>query len=496
MTHSAVVLTVAGLYLVACLVIGMLPSRKSSDSAAGYVAGDRSLGLLVMYFITGATVFSAFAFLGAPGRAYTRGAAVFYILAYGGVGFLPFYFLGPRASRLGREYGFVTQAEMVATRFRSRSLAGLMALISAIALIPYLAVQVKGAGLVLAAMTQDRVPPPVGAAIVYGVVLIYVMRSGVLGVGWTNTFQGIFMMILAWGLGLYLPYRLYGGIEPMFRQIASEKPELLAAPGLTSGGARQEWGMYTSHILLSIVGFCAWPQLFMKAFTARDERTIRRTVVLYPTFQIFLVPVIILGFAGVLFPTHPAQPDQILPHMLMNVDLPSVLVGLFCAGALAASMSTGDAILHACSSILVRDGLVSALGVRLDPRRERTVIRVLLLFPLAIAYPIAVIYRGSLVDLLLFAYGPITQITPALVATLYWKRATHAGVLAGMLGGIVTTIALDLAFKASPLPIGSGVFGLAVNLTLLIGVSLLLRKRTDSEEQRFLSVAEGESMLG
>ena len=42
---------------------------------------------------------------------------------------------------------------------------------------------------------------PVGAAVVYMVVLFYVLKSGVLGVGWTNTFQGIFMMILAWGLG-------------------------------------------------------------------------------------------------------------------------------------------------------------------------------------------------------------------------------------------------------------------------------------------------------
>ena len=49
--------------------------ESSSASAAGYVAGDRTLGTLVMYFITGATIFSAFAFLGMPGWAYSRGAA-------------------------------------------------------------------------------------------------------------------------------------------------------------------------------------------------------------------------------------------------------------------------------------------------------------------------------------------------------------------------------------------------------------------------------------
>ena len=60
-------------YLLASLIIGILPGRKASRTAAGFVAGDRTLGLLVMYFITGATIFSAFAFLGGPGWAYSKG---------------------------------------------------------------------------------------------------------------------------------------------------------------------------------------------------------------------------------------------------------------------------------------------------------------------------------------------------------------------------------------------------------------------------------------
>ena len=102
-----VVTGVAALYLLASLCVGLIPGRRSSKTASGFVAGDRSLGLLVMYFITGATIFSAFAFLGGPGWAYSRGAAAFYILAYGCLAFLPFYFIGPRAARLGRRFGFV-----------------------------------------------------------------------------------------------------------------------------------------------------------------------------------------------------------------------------------------------------------------------------------------------------------------------------------------------------------------------------------------------------
>ncbi len=119
MTSSTVVLLISAAYLLISLVVGMWPSGgdTSSDAARGYVAGDRSLGLVVMYFITGATIFSSFAFLGAPGMAYDLGAGAFYILGYGALGFVPFYFLGPRAARVGRKFGFVTQAEMIAHRF-------------------------------------------------------------------------------------------------------------------------------------------------------------------------------------------------------------------------------------------------------------------------------------------------------------------------------------------------------------------------------------------
>ena len=492
MPSSAIVLSVSVVYLVACLALGMWPGRKASRTAEGYVAGDRTLGLLLMYFITGATIFSAFAFLGAPGFAYSKGAAVFYILAYGSLGFVPFYFLGPRAARLGRRYGYVTQAEMIADRFGAPAIAGLMALISVVAFVPYLALQMKGAGTILHAVTRGEVSEAAGAALVYGVVLVYVLRSGVLGVGWTNTFQGIFMMLLAWGLGLYLPFRLYGGVEEMFSRIASERPELLLAPGLNSSGAPWGWGEYNSAVLVSIIGFSVWPHLFMKAFTARDTKTIKRTVVLYPTFQVFLVPLFLIGFAGVFFEPAPQQANQVLPHMLMNMELPALLVGLFCAGGLAASMSSGDAMAHASASIAVRDGMVRALGMELDSNRQRTLIRIAVVVVLLVSYVVSIVYRGDLVYLLLAAYGPVVQFAPAVVATLYWRRASGAGVLAGLVSGGCVNLFFFLWPALRPFELHAGLYGLAVNTAVLIAMSLRTTRSLREPESEFLATARGE----
>ena len=75
-------------YLFVSLLVGLLSGRRASASTVGYVAADRAFGFVVMYFIMGASIFSAFAFLGGPGWAYSRGAAAFYILAYGTLGLL------------------------------------------------------------------------------------------------------------------------------------------------------------------------------------------------------------------------------------------------------------------------------------------------------------------------------------------------------------------------------------------------------------------------
>lgn len=487
---GAIVVGVCAVYLLACVGLGTFSSRGRATSTVGYVAGDRGLGLLLMYFITGATIFSAFAFLGLPGWAYSRGAAAFYILGYGALGFLPFYFLGPRAARLGRAHGFVTQAEMVAARFETPALAGVMALVSAVAFVPYLALQMKGAGLVLETVTEGVVSEALGAAIVYGVVLVYVLKSGVLGVGWTNTFQGIFMIALAWGLGLYLPTLRHGSLTQMFTSIASERPELLTAPGLTSDGAPWHWAEYSSAVVVSIIGFSAWPHLFMKAFTAKSDATLRRTVVLYPTFQIFLVPLFLIGFAGVGFLPAPSRPDQILPHLLMSLELSPWLVGLFCAGALAASMSSGDAMVHAVASITVRDGWVTALRKTLSPGRELGSIRALVVLYLLLAYGVAILYDGSLVFLLLSAYGAVVQFMPLLVACLYFRRATGAGALAGLLGGSALTT-LFVAFPEwRPFPVHAGLYGVALNVLLLVTVSLATRP--PGSRERFLADAAAE----
>ncbi|MEO1370633.1 MAG: sodium:solute symporter family protein, partial [Acidobacteriota bacterium] len=337
----------------------------------------------------------------------------------------------------------------------------------------------KGAGYILSTVSGGRISEAVGAAVTYGVVMVYVLFSGVLGVGWTNTFQGAFMMVVAWFLGLYLPTKLYGGVGAMFEALAaSSHGAMLEAPGLLADGSPWSWAGFSSAVLISALGFSMWPHLFMKSYAAKSDRVLRLTVVLYPTFQIFLVPILLIGFSGVIAYPGIEPADTILPFLLTQIELSPILVGLVCAGTLAASMSSGDSILHAAASILVRDGIDKAAPNRLTEAREQGLIRVFVVVLSMVSFYFVLVSSVSLVDLLLAAYGGVAQIFPIMVAAFYWPRATGKGAVAGLFVGLVVNVLFLRHPELKPAGlehVHEGVFGLLANIPLLIGVSLLDR---------------------
>ncbi|MGW8266777.1 MAG: sodium:solute symporter family transporter, partial [Longimicrobiales bacterium] len=170
--------------------------------------------------------------------------------------------------------------------------------------------------------------------------------------------------------------------------------------------------------------------------------------------------------------------------------LPALLVGLFCAGALSASMSTGDALLHAGASVAVEDGVGRFKA--LDDRQQRRLMRVLVVGMGAVAYFFALYEGVSLVVLLLSSYGIIAQFTPPLVAALYWKRATTPGVIAGLLSGSAVTLFFFFNRALAPWDLHEGILGLLVHVPVLLLVTALTRDPEPERAEAFLKTAREE----
>lgn len=432
-------------YLLVALVLGVLAGRVGRGDVNDYVAGERAFGPVVMYFVMGATIFSAYALLGTPQRVVEKGSDAFYIIAYGAVGFVPMFFFGARVRRIGARLGFVTQAELIGARFESPLVTGLMGAATVVAFVPYLVIQFKGAGVVMHAVTGWS--PVVGAAVVYSVVVAYVVAGGVRGVAWTNVLQGASMLVVVWWLGLWIPERLFGGVGPMFDRIVAERPDALVLPGPGPTSPAQ----YSAEVLVSVLGFSMWPQVFMKCFTAKSARLVQLSAVLYPTFLFFLVPLLFLGYAALL--AGGPHDDSVLLWIVARPELgdTTLLVAVVAFAVLAASMSTGDALLHAGASIAVRDVLVGGLRLRLSDRLQTAIMRGLVV---ALGLSVLAVFERlgstSIVDLLLLAYAVPIQFLPLTLAALYWPRANRVGAIAGLACGLGTCVLLFVVKRAAP----------------------------------------------
>ncbi len=454
------------LYLCAAFLIGILAGKgKSFFSLSEYAVGDRSFNLFVMWFLMGGTIFSAFAFLGGPGWAFSKGAASFYILVYCTLGLMPWYIIGPKVSKIGRKNNYITMGDFLGDRFQSRFLTVTVGLVAILAFIPYLTLQIKGMAYIFNVLTYDNIPYWLGALLSFGIVVIYVATSGVRGAAWSDVFQAILMLVIAWVLGSYFVNTLHGSVSNMFKNIFITNADFLV---IGKEGSLMSEARYSSNIIISMIGFVMWPHLFTKSYTTTEKR-IKTTVAVYPIFALFLLPVLLIGFSGigVVDSSDIENSGQILPYLITNhLTNSGLLYGVVGAGALAAAMSSSDAIAHGASVSFGRD-ICKAIYPKLKEGLELLIMRIAVFSIGGIAYMLAIFGSEGLIQLLLGAYGPIAQLAPAVYSSLFFRKANALAVISGLVVGVATTIYFQYFTKLSFMDLHPGLIGLIINISIV-----------------------------
>ncbi|MGD8366951.1 MAG: sodium:solute symporter family protein [Desulfobacterales bacterium] len=345
-------ITILVAYFLMVLAVGFIARTRWKSSPETYFLADRKLGTLVLLGTMVATNFSAFTVFGTSGAGYRDGYAFFPIMAFG-TGFmaLTFWLLGRRIWQRGRERGLVTPPELVTDIYQSPLLSFLFSLVMIVFTIPYLALQPMAAGYVL----EELVGLPYfgGCLLVTGIIVVYTLRGGMRAVAWTDVFQGVLMLLLLLA-SLFIVAGHHGGFVAANQKVLAASPELFSRPG---GSGRYTLGIWFSYMLLWFFCDPMFPQLFQRFFSARDERSLSRIMLLYPLVctVVFLLPIAV-GVIGTLsFPDLAGkQADRILPMLLTRIS-GDAMAALVMAAGLAALMSTMDSQLLTLSSIFTRD---------------------------------------------------------------------------------------------------------------------------------------------
>jgi Na+/proline symporter len=182
-----------------------------------------------------------------------------------------------------------------------------------------------------------------------------------------------------------------------------------------------------------------------------------------PIYNIITLSFTLVGFAGILV-LKGIRPDTVMVEMLLRVA-PLWLVGLFCAGALSASMVTGGACALAAAATIGNDLLQPFLGW--PDRKLKRVIQLLVFAVVGAAYGIALMQPALIVYIILMAYAFTAQLFPAAIVAFYTRVRSGMPVLCGLTAGFVTALIFVLHIVQPPYNIHPGILGLAVNVTVL-----------------------------
>ena len=346
------------------LVIGYVASKRTHN-IRDYFASGKRLGFFNVAFSARATGESAWLLIGLTGLGYVVGLQALWVVAgelFGVAG--AWLFLAKRFKRLTDRYDSITVPDYLEARLRdSGHWLRLIAAGSLLIFVPiYAGAQVFATGVAFNGFLGWN--PYVGAAVGFGVVMLYITQGGFTAVVWSDVFQGSLMVA---GLVLLPLVALSagGGWSEITETIRSIDPHLLSlhGPGEPGTGASSGgWNLSTIVKTLGFaaigIGFLGSPQVFVRYISMKDEKQILPGTITAVIWTVLADSgAVLVGLFGrALFSMDElgGNADDILPTLAMDL-LPAFLAGLFIAMVLSAIMSTIDSLLVVASSAGVRD---------------------------------------------------------------------------------------------------------------------------------------------
>ncbi|WP_353193600.1 sodium:solute symporter [Pandoraea pnomenusa] len=464
------------------LFLGIRARRGKDMSLEQWAVGGRGFGAAIVFLLMAGEIYTTFVFLGGSGYAYGHGAGAYYLLGYGSLPFILSYFLLPPIWRYAKQRKLISQPDFFAAKYESKVLGVLVAVVGFAALIPYLVLQLKGLGIIVSVSSYSALSSNQGVLIGAVVVAVYVALSGVHGSAWTSVVKDALVMFVAVFLGLYLPYHYYGGVGEMFAAIEKAKPGFLA---LRDVGESPVW--MVSTVILSTLGFYMWPHMFMAVYTAKREEVLRRNAFVLPIYQLMLLFILFVGFSAVL--AVPGLTGGDIDLALFKVSLKTFdpwFVGVIGAAGVLTALVPGSMILMT-SATLLANNVYRPLRPQASDAQVARVAKWLAPAIMALAVLFTLNGGQTIVALLLMAYALVTQLFPALLASLFAKNwvtrpAAFASIIVGE--GTVAWVSLTKKSVATLFPflpdalkdLNVGIVALVFNVIALVVVSLLTRR--------------------
>ena len=484
------------IFLAVMIGVGLY-TRKQASSVDGFVLGGRAVGPWLTAFAFGTSYFSAVVFVGYAGQfGWKYGLSSTWI----GVGnavigsLLAWLILGRRTKLMTQHIESRTMPDFFGTRFADQGLRVVASVIAFVFLIPYTAGVYKG----ISTLFEMGFGIPYEYCVIIMAILtaVYVILGGYKATAMNDFIQGIIMLFGVLAIILAV-LSAQGGLTAAVQKLAELPADGSAVPGsgmFATWFGPDPWGLLGVVILTSL-GTMGLPQMVGKFYSITDEAAIKRGTVISTVFAFIVAGgcYFLGGFGRLYDPVIGANGkiafDSIVPAML--VTLPDVLIALVVLLVLSASMSTLASLVLTSSSTMtldliyrdkkslpgeVEDGTIDDIVAEKIERRKVVVMRVLIMFFIAISLLIALNPPTFIAQLMGISWGALAGafLAPFMLG-LYWRGVTTTSVWACFIWGVGITVVNMLA--GNPInPINCGAIAMVGGFPVVWIVSLVSKK--------------------
>ncbi|MDQ2702090.1 MAG: sodium/proline symporter PutP [Pseudomonadota bacterium] len=443
MTASTPLLMTFSAYLLLMVGIGFIAWR-STRNFDDYILGGRSLGGYVTALSAGASDMSGWLLMGLPGALYLTGLSEAWIAVGLVVGaYLNWRFVaGPLRVYTERSENALTLPDYFTTRFASGG--KVLRIVSALVILVFFAVYCASGIVAGARLFESVFGLSYAQALWWGAAatILYTLVGGFLAVSWTDTVQAT-LMIFALLLAPVVALASIGGLDEtrlLVEQVDPSRLRWIGAGGAIAVVSALAWGL----------GYFGQPHILARFMAAESLATIPKARRIGMTWMILcLAGAVAAGWVGIAyFAAHPgpaadmvaANPERVfiaLAEMLFNPWVAGVLL----SAILAAIMSTLSCQLLVCSSALTEDFYHGFVRTNASERELVWVGRSMVLAIALVAIWIARDPDSRVLGLVSYAWAGFgAAFGPVVLLSLFWKRMTGIGALAGMVTGALIVV--------------------------------------------------------
>jgi len=465
---SAAVIVFLALF-VSVALLGLFGSRWRAGDLSQlheWGLGGRSFGTLITWFLLGGDLYTAYTFIAVPALMFGAGASGFFAVPYAALMYPVLFMALPRLWSVAHRHGYITAADFVRGRFGHRGLALAVALTGLVAVMPYIALQLVGMQVVIAALGLDwnvAVPllGPVSVPLILAFIVLaaFTYTSGLRGTALIAVVKDLLVYITVLAAIIIIPSEL-GDYGKIFAAVPAKELLLPPAPQGSLGAGFA----YVTLALGSFLGLFLYPHSVTGLLSSSSRQVIRRNAMVLPAYSVALALIALLGYmamaSGVTaMPQYAAGFKSFgnnfaVPALFLHM-FPGWFAGLAFAAIAIGALIPASIMAIACGNLFTRNIFKEFIAPDCTPKTEAQMAKlVAFAAKLGALFFVLELQTTYAIQLQLLGGIWICQTVPAVLLALYVRldpRALLAGLAVGI--GLGTWMVAQLGFKSSTYPL-------------------------------------------